>query len=263
MSNDLEQHLMAGNICQYLKDKAQNHNYLKIYGSKKKIESIIHDGSILLSNGKGWNDKREEERLSIGENQMFACCFSFSKSESIAMWMLYAREKEDLMINLKPRVIRNIIQTKPTIEIGTLSDDKKFISHNKVDAKNYEIELIDVLYCDCISDKSAIKRSDERVEDVNRQFLENKEYWKKSYPWNYENECRLIVKIKKEYMDNELNARESTHVRVQLWKNDGKDNYDVYNNPILIEKTMYRRSSLADEVIWDLCKGCIKINKDM
>lgn len=252
MENTLKIQFEKGNILSYLRQKAENHNYLKIYGSKKKIKGIVDLRSLLLSNGSGWNDKNEIQRLQDNNTQMFACCFSFSKSENIAMWMLYAREKEDLMINFRPKVIREIQNEKPEIKIGKMEDDG-FKMNKKITKDHYDIELIDILYCDSISDRSAIKRSDERAEGVNRRFFEQLTYCRKSYPWNYENECRLLIKINKSILDDN-----DTHILLPL-NSLSEDKYEIYRNPTFeASESEYKRSTLSDEINWDFCRGCSK-----
>lgn len=70
--------------------------------------------------------------------------------------------------------------------------------------------MVDMLYVANESDGSnTIKRSDERVEHIDDNLIDNLGSFTKSYPWAYENECRLIISVdRKKMCDSEYNTAE-------------------------------------------------------
>lgn len=74
----------------YLHSKAKNHNNYKIYTCESRLDSWMCNKALYLSNGSRWNDTDDRERLNPTEGLYpyinFTMCFSFSKSENVAMW---------------------------------------------------------------------------------------------------------------------------------------------------------------------------------
>ncbi len=52
-----------------------------------------------FSDGSNWNDNDDYFRMKKEsvDDLLLARCFTFSKSENVAMWMLYARKENDLI----------------------------------------------------------------------------------------------------------------------------------------------------------------------
>ncbi|MCR4896965.1 MAG: hypothetical protein K5891_09350, partial [Lachnospiraceae bacterium] len=173
----------------------------------------------------------------------FGRCFSFSQSENVAMWMLYCRHPEDLMINISPRIIRKILSEKPSIELGKWDDG--FIAIRTLSPEEYDCEFIDVLYCDEYSDETAIKRSGELVTGVNRDILRGFTYYKKSFPWNYENECRLVVTV-----DDSLITDGANSIKISV--DSLRTNSKVYHSPQYEGENAegYERSMLRGTMKW-------------
>ena len=75
----------------YLSHKAASHNYYKYYAPKHYIDTILREEAVFLSDGENWNDVCDRERLNNDNRyKRFALCLSYSRSENVAMWMLYA-----------------------------------------------------------------------------------------------------------------------------------------------------------------------------
>lgn len=99
----------------YLSTKATNHNSYKHYTRLSTAQKIIESGKLLLTDGSGWNDRCDSEQLNRAayDKKYFATCFSFSISESVAMWMLYGGTHGDgAMLNLLPKDMSQIMKAK-------------------------------------------------------------------------------------------------------------------------------------------------------
>ncbi|MCF0114296.1 MAG: DUF2971 domain-containing protein [Erysipelotrichaceae bacterium] len=198
----------AQEIRKYLLTKGENHQYYKTYGSLKYIESSINEHYLLLSNGQNWNDPNDRAKFYCDETYYYyGKCFSFSKSESVAMWVMYANEKEETgaMVNITGSTMKKIISSSTKFDAMCGNFDKKW---ERIRIAEEDIYLTDVLYVGvgANEDTKCIKRSDEvcdRVDDINGFD----KIITKTYAWNYENECRLVVRVKKELIDN-LNNKE-------------------------------------------------------
>ena len=98
-----------------------------------------------------------------------------------------------------------------------------------------------------------IKRSNESY-DIPTSNLEQIKYSKKHLPWSYENECRLIVSVKKELItDNRIWAVKipfSNSINAQRLMDR------VVLAPNFIGKKSYQISSLSSELDWDMCEQC-------
>lgn len=70
-------------LIQYLSEKANNHLYFKFYSKRERIETILKDHTIYLSDGSNWNDTIDRENFNDNpkEYKRFGLCLSFSKSE--------------------------------------------------------------------------------------------------------------------------------------------------------------------------------------
>ena len=127
------------------------------------------------------------------------------------MWVVYSKKKDGqfvrgAMIPFSKNMINNIVNhNKNEIEYGSFIDGE-FKTKGKT--KDFRLEICDVIYYDQNSKDNSlydIKRGDSKTE-CKKEFIDSLPYVKKYYPWNYENECRLIVKIKSSEVDNNVNA---------------------------------------------------------
>lgn len=239
----------------YLKNKARKHKYYKIYTTIDRINTMLDTNSVYLNNGAGWNDLKDRERLNCQKLDVikYAKCFSFSKSENVAMWMLYGgNEGKGAMIDFSQTVISGLLK-KGSIALGKFNNHV-FKEGIMLSPDEYEIELIDVLYVgeDKKDDCYTIKRSDERVSSVKKIIVDGLST-QKEYAWSYENECRLIVSVKREYiLSNDYDT-----VRIILNDNKSGLRKRVYYSPnYRFSNREYNNSTLHTKMDWDLCKGC-------
>lgn len=196
-------------LMEFLQRKAQNHTNLKTYGTYKSISPIIEEGVLRLSDGSNWNDKFDSSAFQYNSKEylQFGKCFTFSKSESVAMWMIYGRDTKKkgkdlrgLMIDFKKQLNKIVNETEEVV-LYNYSKGKIKKGEKKLSKGEFEIFLIDMLYISQESDgRYTIKRSDERIEGIESEMIDDVIEYTKSYPWAYENECRLIVRVKKDIL---------------------------------------------------------------
>ncbi len=247
MEDKLEECKSKNALKEYLERKALNHNYFKVYGERDKIEYIVETKSIYLSTGVKWADGTDYENIQKDGYITFARCFSYSKSESVAMWMLYG----PLMINFNPSIITNIVnkQNEHTFEVGTFIENK-FKSIKVIE--NLEIIFTDVLYYapQEQSNVTYVKRSDEHVEEYNMDRASDINYCKKTLPWSYENEVRLLVRVPKKELEDISEDLSELNLKISLNEFDFSQN--VYETPNALHKEGKYNSSNIGEMRWDL-----------
>ena len=281
-----------GKLQDYLVKKAKNHHNYKHYVSDiARIDNIYCEGALFLTDGSNWNDPDDKKAFTDfnsgrSECKRYGLCLSFSKSESVAMWMLYGgTQKKGAMIDIPGRSIKQLIDKPdlPQVELGYFEEkkwntvkleEKKWNTVKKLNANEYKVELTDILYYAVNKKvdeehklKYDIKRSDEKCA-CNDNVIDNAPLLqKKVWAWNYENECRLIVEVDKKSISSLANSkisvariefpdkdafREDVRKRVLLAPNFKEDNTDY-----TIKGDFESKKSLL-KIDWDLCKNCSK-----
>lgn len=242
-------------INEYLKCKAKNHNSYKIYGEENKLKALYEDKKLYLSDGTGWNDIEDRNIFQAANDgyKYYARCFTFSISENVAMWMLYGgMRNQGIMVDVGKANINKIIKGCKEIILGNFDSNKKFIpGENAIIKDDFELYLIDILYY-CKSKKSNrcydVKRSKEEV-CVPEESIRTLNRVKKDYAWNYENECRLILKIKKDLCEKYTDALiDFNDMDITAFRIKSSPNYKGKNT--------YEKSTLNNKMSWNLCNGC-------
>lgn len=244
----------------YLESKANNHTYYKVYSTFERVQSSMKDGLLYLSSGKNWNDRKDREKFNAKENDFirFGLCLSCSKSENVAMWMLYGGMKQHgVMLDFRQNQIRSLLDCKE-IEIGYIDEStNRFIPDRVLRRDDFQIGLIDVLYFSKTEDGSGydIKRADEVCKNIAVHVVDEFNGIKKYYPWNYENECRLIVTVKR----NTIDSRD-TIVRISAGKILEQLNKEgrIILAPNFSGSVSFSKSTMANQIEWNLCTGCKK-----
>ena len=255
--NDLE-YLEA-----YLSTKATNHNSYKHYTRFSTAQKIIESGKLLLTNGSGWNDCCDKEQLNSAsyDKKYFAACFSFSISESVAMWMLYGGAHSDgAMLSLLPTDMAQIMQAKE-VDLCRRADGH-YERIRTLEPSEFDMWLTDVLYTgDNKKGQFTIRRSDERVDlakwvDLARadELAGIRPYYQKGYPWSYENEVRLVVGVPRELLGTKTN---DYALKVGLQKSSA----ELEKKVVVLQKQdampSCAQSKLGYQMSWNLCKGCM------
>lgn len=265
-TNDLEQ---------YLETKALNHTNYKFYASRNSIQRICEDHCLYLSDGSNWNDTEDGERmLQKGEYHHFGFCFSFSKSESVAMWMLYSLD-DGCMIDFDAKTIKTLINPRE-VTIGKFGNDSRFVPIDtlNVEETGIKIQLIDMIY---IGDPDVpendefcyVRRSEEVNRKFNRRLIGRNCLYQKSISWFYENECRLLVSVPESKLtrhDSGLLLRIGFDEKIIAHLRERKR---IYNSPNIRDSAdpFYKsnfNSKLSRGLNWNLkrriCGNCKKID---
>ena len=244
----------------YLASKAKKHHSYKLYASRKKIESIIEKNCIYLSKGNNWNDAIDKANFNqpTSDYHCFGMCLSYSKSENMAMWMLYSGN-EGLMLNFNKTFVSQILDSE-AITLGYFDNEKKtFVEIKKITKPNFEIDVIDMIYYGESTEKGKyyVKRADESYKFFDADLIEQATYYKKTLPWSYENECRIVVKINR----NLIPDSSITTVAIDLPKKLHDDLLKkVYESPNVSNPT-YTPSAMKGKINWKLYKDCTNCDK--
>lgn len=243
----------------YISDKAKNHKNFKYYSKSERISNILKNHSIYLSNGKNWNDKIDKEQFNNKNNKYvnFGLCLSFSKTENVAMWMLYSGN-DGCMIDYSPKTINAILEAQQ-IKLGCF--DKKsnnFECMQELKKGDYEISSFDIIYYSDAKDvhKYYVKRSEETNKEFPRDLINQLSYQKKGLAWSYENECRIVVSVKREIISDPKIDTVSIEFPEEFVSGLKCRTYDSPN--AVVKK--YEDSSLKTKINWDLCRECKNSN---
>lgn len=254
----------------YLQEKGCNHRSYKMYSTIDIVNSTIDNKALYLSSGYNWNDKVDRECFN-NENLIrmnFGRCFSYSTTESVAMWMLYGGTKHrGAMIDFNKCSMLEILRNTKRIEVGYF-EESGFKKSKVLRKEDFEIQLIDVVYTEKKDSTFIIKRSTgdkwEITNQSEKNILGNEKYSfiHKNKAWDYEQECRLIISIRKELLEDLLDYDKINAVKIDLQgidlegakricapnisKEDRSKPEFVKTNP----------SDLLNEVDWDLCLNC-------
>lgn len=258
MEKDLKAALDDKTLNQYLKNRT-HHSY-KFYSTYNRIENIIKNRCLYLSDGKKWNDKEDRESFNSEKSDIknFGLCFSFSRSENVALWMLYGgMDKSGALIDLKKRMFGLELDDKPSIKLGFFKDDK-FQACLELSSKDYTVDFWDVLYYGKKNESDidySIKHSDKVCNNVPEKKFKEITFLKKRFVWNYENETRLVVSVSKSLLKN----NEIDTVQFPLKVKTSKDLKDcVVLAPNYSGTKQHKLSSSSLGLDWDLCKNCQK-----
>ena len=245
----------------YLRKKAEAHNHYKCYSSLNRILSIRDSKKLYLSNGEKWNDvvDRNDFNSNTDIYVNYGKCFSFSQDESVAMWMLYGGiDKLSGMIDFTKKGMKSILGIN-SINVGYFNKNGMFNSVVELNKSNFEIYLVDIVYYKKNDDVYYINRSEESFKNLSKDIFDKLRCCKKTYPWKYENECRLIVSINKKYIKDNCSV-----VQIDLQHLDlGKSFERVYRGPNYpLKNTRNTLPSKLDNTIdWSLCDGTTCVNK--
>ena len=243
-------------LLEYLHKKALNHNTYRIYTNADYYNSWANKDGLFLSDGSAWNDVQDRELFQASKiERRFGICFSFSVSENVAMWMLYGGMKHrGVVVPFKRSEIKQIRETK-AIEFGKW-EENDFTVYKELSAESddFRFELVDMIYYGDSDTPNCydIKRSDERVNGVPKTIIDSIDFAKKAYPWSYENECRLIVHVKRNVIEGII----GNTIRIPLNGLFTEVNPRVVCSPNYEGKLLFLNSKLKGRIEWDLCNKC-------
>jgi len=247
----------AGGLVTYLSQKAVHHKYYKYYAPKHYIDTILREEAVFLSDGENWNDVRDRERLNNDNRyKRFALCLSYSRSENVAMWMLYAGN-DGCMIDYPQKVITAILNSDCVYAGAFSRETGRFETQLSIGLDGFQIDAYDVVYfAEAKKEPNTfyyVKRSDESSSEFRRDIIEKLSYQKKTLPWSYENECRIVVSIDKQKY-KEIAQIHSLKIAMPRETNKvlAKRTYRSPNSSI----SEYEQSKMAGLINWNLCDRC-------
>ena len=232
---------------EYLQAKGCNHNNYKFYGRRKVVQAILDQHALFLSKGDHWNDINDRVNFNPADSSFirFGLCMSFKRTESIAMWMIYG--KDGLMIDLGKKLVKECIECKK-IYIGNIKDNE-FQMKSSLDAGEFQILLTDILYFSNSdadeTDSAYVKRGSETFNGFPAELIRGLSFSKKTMPWDYECECRLVVTIEKK----QKKIRDCDTVKIPF----DSDHIEIlkkrtYHFPYDKENNLYEKSILTGKV---------------
>lgn len=242
----------AATLKSYLQRKGENHNYYKCYSRLEYVVDIRDSNCLYLNNGEKWNDISDRENFNASTNPFvnFGKCFSFSQDENVAMWMLYGGiDKKSGMIDFTKKAMRSLINI-PTVQIGCW-ENNKFVSLLELTKDQFEIYITDVIYYNKKGSVYYINRSDEHYSCLSEKVFSKLLDCKKTYSWKYENECRLIVRVNRDLLNEKCKV-----VKIDLHNvNTGKSFERIYHGPNypLGDTHGTLPSKLRGTIDWSLC----------
>lgn len=274
----------------YLREKGCNHRSYKMYSTIDIVNSIIENKALYLSSGYNWNDKVDRENFNNDKLTMlnFGRCFSYSTSESVAMWMLYGGMKHrGAMIEFDKFAMLEIIDNTKQIEVGYF-EEGAFVSLKTLGKDKFKIQLIDVVYVEKKNNDFIVRRPVGDIWSIGTESNifnnENYSFVHKSKAWDYEQECRLIVSIEKEKLKDLADYKKIQMIKIDIQGIDWKHVQRIYAPSVLSEEkeklksNEFKESILTDEVErkksaygqikefedsiltgeveWDLCLNC-------
>lgn len=265
MNDTLEKNCdTAENLKAYLCQKGKNHNCYKAYSTLDRVVKIRDNKLLYLSNGETWNDITDRNNFNSTTNSIvnYGKCFSFSQDENVAMWMLYGGiEKLSGMIDFTKKGMQSILDAD-SIDIGYFDNEGKFKTERVIKRENFDIYVTDIVYYKSNGKGYYINRSEESYKCLSTEVFESLKYCKKSYPWKYENECRLIVSVDKKFLTNNCKI-----VQINLEGMDLGKSFDrIYRGPNYPLKNFPNSlpSKLDNTIDWSLCDGthCVNTKKE-
>lgn len=181
----------------YLVKQGKGHRNLKYYSVESAIVPIVNDGVLYLGNGYDWNDRFDVKLFNSEKYDyvQFGKCLSVSRSESVAMWRIYAKDKDGCMLDFGTHLSK-LVDTLETIDLAIFDKEtREYLHRITLNRDQFEIQLRDVLYIEDNDDGSyTVKRSDCRIK-APEELVDSIMGSCKNMCWSYENECRLVVKV--------------------------------------------------------------------
>lgn len=247
-------------VLDFLAIKGSRRQNYRHYATRKRIDSILSNKEIYLTDGSGWNDKYDRERFNpkFSPFKRFGICMSATGSESIAMWMLYGgTDGNGAMINFDKKTLKNAMNLKQ-YECGHFDKDGQFICVELLDAKRITFQLVDILYFSRKEDGTESfkvgRAGDRYVELSSYRTLDGLQQIIKHKSWSYESEVRLVASVDKLW----LAGRDSSIkcIKVPLAIDEDFISTRVFDSPVSDDSGHYLDSELRGTVDWELCKEC-------
>lgn len=246
-------------LLKYLSLKGSNRKHYRHYATRTRVEQIISQSAIYLSDGSLWNDKFDRENFNSSSSRYknFGVCLSANSDESIAMWMLYGGiDGNGAMIDFDKNTLQKAMNSEQ-YEAGFFDSHGKFVSTTTLNAPEVLFRLMDVIYFSRNKndkDTITIERIGEPQVKISSFLSSGLHQISKHKSWSYESEVRLVATVNKQLLQNK--AEDIQVIRVPLDLDDVIRNRRIYNSPISNNQKRFRKSMLFGTVDWNLCGKC-------
>ncbi len=236
-------------LAKALRENGRSHIQYRLYTSMERALSTILYGKLFLTNGSNWNDT-DDKRI-LADRRLYATCFSTSTQENIAMWMLYSDEKGKKGASLVfPKGVINDILENSQVFVGNFGNDGKFNAIKELKREQYELFMSDIVYIDkCDKDSVKITIREEHV-TVSREILNDTDIFTKHFAWNYEKECRMILRLQEKNLIKENYSATMVMIPKKSMAKLRKDR--LVRSPLYKGAECGRPSELIGKVDWEL-----------
>lgn len=189
----------------FLKEHFDKHAEFKLYlKDEASTKRTLNNGLSFVFNA-DWNDLVDKKNCF--ENVNFIRCLTYSKSENIAMWLIYAlngyllRMTKGIISNLcaqySKQTTRPITAPLKILKKGANNENEE--TGIELGKEDYEFVYQDVVYFGEDEKKNyyAVKKSIYWYE-IEKGKLKglSQNIFAKTYGWSFENECRMVFKVK-------------------------------------------------------------------
>ena len=250
-------------ISEYLKTTAKKHSNYRHYSNY--IDNILNSRSLYLSDGSKWEDRIDSNNFTklVDNKANYGLCFTYSMSESVAIWKLYA--PKGAMLNLTKSMMDKIIENTDEVKLGQFIDGD-FVTIHTCRVNKEDVFCIDMLYYDTIPSERKeykqndgeknyrVRHSDEPLAYIEKTLIQRMEHVKKCMPWSYEKECRLVIRLDKSIVEkanmNKQNKEEPLTMCVPIDCIDKERLKERIVDSPCSETNRYKRSTLKDKVVF-------------
>ena len=238
-------------LLSYLEETARKHLHYKCYTKYAFLKNWIEEKGLFLDVGDGWNDVEDRERFIAAnpDGTNFGKCFTFSKSENVAMWMLYGGlHQSGVMIDYAAMELHELVDSIKEVELGYWNGDR-FECKEVLHEGEFTPIFTDMLYCAREENgQYTVKRSDARCEHVPTSCIQELGWRQKSFPWAYENECRLLISVNRKF-GKEI---KTACIRAEKLYRATEQKERIYRAPNSI-RSEFKPSTLQARMDWTLC----------
>ncbi len=187
------------------------------YSSIDNINKILKTKSFVLGSLNNVNDNNEKRICGKKDIFLHTLCFCNSDSEKIPMWYLYSGILgKGASVGITPLNMTSLIKNIKTKVCAYDIFEKKEICELK--KCEYELQYGWTFYRKT-SEKNKIKYKNKWYEITEgADVFENKNYFVKDYPWEYEKEFRIIIenKSKKPYNHLKINIPDDVYENLKI-----------------------------------------------
>lgn len=187
------------------------------YTTAHNANEILKSGEFWLSRFRDMNDKNEAKLHENDGKNVFCLSFCSSNTEKIPLWYLYSGiVGKGVSIAFTPGTMAKFINSIQKCELFKKQDRNKILKEIGIDG--LEIECGWVLYRKngagevFYRNKWCLLENSENESDVTS--LEKDKYFVKDYPWEYEREFRIVIKLTN--IDNALLGEEDLRIAVKI-----------------------------------------------